>query len=267
MMKSRVCFFILILTVIPGVFSLPLEELVPSHAAKLRQGTEPVIETQLRNPALRLLPADDNLRQAVSSIMSSLGPSVLVETLYLYNKPESARTNANTRNNAQRTGIYNQLLAISTLEGIQYYSASRSAMRTFFEISYVIDAPGTKNRQIDPVHQTPPASLSVYARQKDLTFGDNVYIYHYTVTDSCIYFVQEKVTALSYGIVPVVGRNNLRTVLAVFDCGDSLLIYVCFMAKAASVPGMGDRIGNSFSNRAEAIKNWFANRANIVYNN
>jgi hypothetical protein len=37
------------------------------------------------------------------------------------------------------------------------------------------------------------------------------------------------------------------------------------MAKAAAVPGMGDRIGNSFGNRAEAAIKWFASGADAVF--
>jgi len=38
------------------------------------------------------------------------------------------------------------------------------------------------------------------------------------------------------------------------------------MAKIISLPGMGERIGNSFSNRAIAILNWFTSRTNLVFN-
>ena len=264
-MIKKIFALLLASAVTQAAFSIPLEELVPAHAARLRQNIDPIIETQFRNTSLQLLPSDNNLSQVVNSVMEALGPSVLVETLYLYNKPENARTNVNTWDNTQKTGIYNQLLAISSLAGIQYYSSNRGAMRTFFETSHVIDNPNTKNRLPDPVHQTPPAFLSIYARQKDLTFGDNVYQYNYTVTGNSIYFIQENVTALTYGIIPVIGRNNLRTILAVFDCGDSLLIYAVSMAKAASVPGMGERVTTSFSNRARAMLTWFSGRADVFF--
>ena len=52
--------------------------------------------------------------------------------------------------------------------------------------------------------------------------------------------------------------------MAVIDAGDSLLIYAAAMAKTASVPGMGDRIGSSFTNRVKAILKWFVGRANGV---
>jgi hypothetical protein len=105
-----------------------------------------------------------------------------------------------------------------------------------------------------------PASLTLYVRQNDLTFGDNVYRYYFVVTQDAVIFTQENVTAMSYGMIPVIGRGNLRSVLAIIDCGDAVLIYAVSMARASSIPGMGGRINNSFTNRAEAILKWLTGR-------
>jgi hypothetical protein len=72
-------------------------------------------------------------------------------------------------------------------------------------------------------------------------------------------------TTLTVGIVPAVGKNKLQSFLAIIDCGDSLLIYIASMVKAASIPGMGERIGNSFGSRAEALLKWFSGGADIVF--
>jgi hypothetical protein len=37
------------------------------------------------------------------------------------------------------------------------------------------------------------------------------------------------------------------------------------MAKTVAVPGMGERIGASFTNRAKAILKWFTERASGVF--
>jgi len=80
-----------------------------------------------------------------------------------------------------------------------------------------------------------------------------------------LFFIQENMTSMSYGIIPAVGKNKLRSVLAVIDCGDSLLIYAVSMAKAGSVPGMTDKIGNSFKNRADAVYKWFIRGADKLF--
>jgi hypothetical protein len=246
----------------PVSYSVPLEELLDSgRAAKLRSSGVSITETQLKAPAPKLLPRYAPLQRFVSENYEALGPGLSVETLSLYTKPAPS----SIWSNAQRANLFNRLTALSTLTGIQYYSASRGAMRTFYESSLVIDGPQSKKPLSDPVFASPPESLSLYARQKDLTFGDNVYRYDYRTTQDAFFFVQENVTALNAGIIPAVGKNKLRSVFAVIDCGDCFLIYAVSMAKAAAVPGMGDRIGNSFGNRAEAAIKWFASGADAVF--
>jgi hypothetical protein len=248
------------------VFSVPLENLVSSSTAvRLRSGGEPIFETQLRNPAPVLLPRDNDLRRITDGIINSLEPNVLVEALYLYTKPASVAVASEGWTAEQRTGVFNQLMAVSSMTGLQYYSASRRAMRTFYEYSYLVDGPDSRNRITDPVFTSVPAALTLYARQKDLTFGDNVYRYNYTAARDAVYFTQDNITALTIALIPVINRGNLKTVMAVIDCGDTILIYAVSMAKALSVPGIGDRIGNSFSNRAQAVLNWFSGRLNNTF--
>jgi len=242
--------------------ALPFESLVePTHAEALRHGGVSVNETQVRNPALKLLPNHTELRQFVTDVMNALSPNIAVETLHLYKKPAASEG----WNSAQRAGLFNQILSLSTLTGIEYFSASRNAMRTFYESSVVIDGPESKRQLPDPVFGYPPEAVTVYARQKDLTFGDNIYRYDFVTTQDAFFFTQENLTPLNAGIIPAVGKNKLRSVMAIVDCGDSLLIYAVSMAKTAALPGMVDRIGNSFGNRAEAVLKWFTARADKVF--
>jgi len=258
-MKRIIAVFLIFIFVTPCVFSIPLEELTGAeNANRLQSGS--VSETQVGKPALKLLPALPELKQLTASSMTSLEPTITVETLYLYKKPVSA-----SWNNTLRTALFNKMTAISTLTGIEYFSASRNAMRTFYEYSSVIDSPSSKKPLSDPVFEQLPAQYTLYARQKDLTFGDNIYLYEYTAVKDALFFIQENMTSLSYGIIPAVGKNKLKSVLAVIDCGDSLLIYAVSLAKAASVPGMTDRIGNSFRNRADAVYKWFISGADKVF--
>jgi hypothetical protein len=260
-MKRRLVLLCLLSFAIPRVFSEPVEDLIGhDNVIKLLSGT--ASETQVGKPVLKFLPDLPVLRQFVTDSMTALDPSVTVETLYLYKKPGSSSA---SWDDAQRTALFNQMLAISTLAGIEYFSASRNTMRTFYEYSSVIDGPSTKKPLADPVFERPPAQYTLYARQKDLTFGDNIYRYDYTAAEGVLFFLQENMTSLSYGIIPAVGKNKLKSVLAVIDCGDHLLIYAVSMAKAASLPGMTDRIGNSFKNRADAVYKWFAAGANRAF--
>jgi hypothetical protein len=272
----------LILTVpaiiaVSPVFPASLEDLAGAQrAAALRTAVEPVTEVQTRNPVPKLLPRHSGLQRFITENLNSLGPNILVETLSLYPKPAGqAGVTTHTGptgsrfpsawSEAERVGLFNQLVAINTLAGIQYYSESRKAMRVFYETSQIIDNPVNKTPQPDPVYTTVPASLTLYARQRDLTFGENIYRFDYHAGADAIFFVQENLTSMNAGIIPAVGKNKLKTVFAIIDTGDSLLLYAAAMAKTASLPGMSDRIGASFSNRAKAVIKWFAGRADSVF--
>jgi len=252
-----VCFFAVF-----SAFSVPLEDLISDGYTRQLRAPErgQIMEFQLKNPSPLLLPNAGGLRQTVAGIIKDLNPNIMVETLYLYLKPGKLHSDAVNWDEKQKINVFNQMMALSTLTGIEYYSASRGSMRTFYEYSAIIDGPQTKKPLADPVYAQIPASLAVYARQKDLTFGDNIYRYNFSAFGDSIFFIQENITSLSYGVIPVIGKGNLRSVLAVFDCGDSILIYAASMAKTLSVPGISDRIGNSFRNRADAVLNWFDNR-------
>ena len=243
-----------------SLFSASLEELVGTErAAALCAADEPITEVQIKTPVLCLLPKHAELETAVVAIQNSLEPAILVETLSRYHKPSTAAWNE-----TEQTSLLNQLVALSSLTGIQYYSASRKAMRVFYESSCVIDNPTEKKPLPDPVYAALPASFVLYARQKDLTFGDNIYSFSFHTGKDFIYFVQENLTAMNAGIIPAIGKNKFHCLMAIIDTEDSLLIYTAAMSKAASIPGMGDRIGASFSNRVKAILTWFEDRADLT---
>ena len=259
------CILAAVLCFIPAfnTFALNLEDLVgQTQASALIAGEKPVL-AQFKDSRPQLTPRHGVLLGLVEAICQDLEPSVVVETMHLYTKPPKAEKDAwSVQEEAE---LYNGVLALSTLAGLEYFSASRGAMRIFYETSVVIDGPSTKKPLPDPAYSRPLPELSIYARQKDLTFGDNIYQYHYYTAPGALIFTQQNLTSLTYGIIPAVGKNKLRTVVAVLDSGDYILIYAVSMAKAASLPGMKERVGNSFANRAEAVVNWFSNQADKAY--
>ena len=239
--------------------AVPLENLVNSTQAQRLRNGDLIVQTHFRNIDPVLLPTNNDLISIVNSARRTLNPNIVVESLFLYRKPERFHTDVENWDARQRAGVFNQLLAISTLTGVQYYSASRSELRTFYEFSGVVDGPRTRRPLPDPIHAL-PVPLTLFARQIDLTFGENIYRYDYTVTGEAVIFTQVNETSLSYGIIPVIGRGNLQSVMAVIDCGDSILIYAISMVNAVSLPGMRDRIIGSFTSRAEAILKWYTGR-------
>jgi hypothetical protein len=257
---------LLALAAFPGAGRLSadsLEDLIGGEqAAALISGEKPS-EIQFKDPRFRLLPGYGPAREIIEGERESLDPGIMVETLSLYKKPAGAEKSLWSE--AERLRIYNGILALSTLTGLQYYSASRKTMRIFYESSHIIADPSAVEAVPDPVFQIIPSRLKTFARQKDLTFGDNTYQYDYYSFPGALILVQENLTSLNYGIITAVGKNRLRSAMAIIDAGEHLLVYAVSMAKAASLPGMKERIGNSFSNRAEAMLKWFEAQANRAF--
>jgi hypothetical protein len=247
------------------VFSTPLDELLDPSAfnALMASEQETVTEVRFKTATPVLLPRHAYTRELVANALQDLDPSFLVETLCVYHKPSGASFPAWSE--VERSALFNRCLALSSLAGLEYYSESRKRMRTFYETSTVIDSPETKRPLPDPVYDTPPASALLYVRQKDLTFGDNIYRYEYHARSDALLFTQENLTTLSLVLIPAVGKNRLRSVVAVFDAGADLLVYVLSAAKATSLPGLNERIGESFSNRADAVLRWFISQADQAF--
>jgi hypothetical protein len=255
---------LILLLLPPAARALSLEELAGEEAALELRAGETLSRVQLKNPSPLLVPRHGELRALLARTLEELGGGVMAESLSRYEKPPSA--SRPRWNDAERTALLNGALAVSTLAGIQYYSASRGTMRTFYEYSRVIESPDAPGRELpDPRYTAPPADLILYARQRDLTFGDNLYQYHYRAGPDFLIFTQRNLTALKIGIIPAVGKDRLRSLVAVIDAGDSLLIYAVSLARAAAVPGLGNRVGNSFTNRAQAILGWFRARADGAF--
>jgi len=248
---------------VSGVFGLNLNDIIGTEvAAALIAGDKPVL-AQFKNPRPQLVPQHEVLRNLVEAVRQDLDPSVMVETLHIFKKPPEAEKAAwSLREEAE---LYNGALSLSTLAGLQYYSQSRGVTRTLYETSSLIDGPSTKTPLPDPVYSQPPAELSVFARQKDTTFGDNIYQYDYYTAPGAVIFIQQNLTSFTYGIIPAVGRNKLRSVFAVLDTENYLLVYAVSMAKAASLPEINTRIGASFANRADAVFNWFSDQAGKTF--
>jgi len=259
---KRMALLFALLFICSALSALDLEDVVGrERAAALLAGEKPV-NAQFGNSMVPgLVPNNDISRAFLSAIQNDLNPSIIVETLNIYRKPEGGRA----LSQAELTALYNELLKLSSLTGIQYYSASRDSMRIFYESSFIVDGPSSRNRIPDPHHARPPGELTLYARQRDSTFGENNYQYNYYLYPGLMIFTQENLNTLTYGILPLISRNNLRSVVALIDTDDHIVVYAASMARAASFPGVRERISNSFSNRAEAVFLWFSDRANAAW--
>lgn len=196
--------------------------------------------------------------QAVEASIMRARPGILVETLFVLRRP---RPDNPAEAQAELATIYGHLRSIGSLQGIQYWSASRNTMRTFYAESWLIDGPSTKNRLPDPPHPKPdaiPSTEEFFAYQRDLSFGANQYHYSYSYQGDAFTVVQTNLTKMNYGIVPVMAAGALSTHLLIIRVQDAILFYA---ESGASAPGIfKSRLEVSFSNRAEALFRWFESK-------
>lgn len=158
-----------------------------------------------------------------------------------------------------RVAVFNILRSVSTMEGIEYYSASRGEMRTFYEESYAIESPDNRNRIPDPRVDAIPTESTVWAYQRDGSFGRNVQRLDYRATDGAILVSIENETTMVYTVVPLVRPGNLRTYLLVVPdpVQQVFRFYGNLGVRVPAVFGMEDRARDSFYNRIVALHDWF----------
>jgi hypothetical protein len=197
-------------------------------------------------------PAADGLRAA----LAEEGPDVVVEALFSWKKP--GRSDAA----AELLTLYNIFRSVGSLQGIEYWSASRNTMRLFYEISHLTSGPDSTMPVPDSWLKAIPANgETLYARQKDLSFGDNRYRIVLHSGPDFVTNATSNLTGMRYGIIPVAAPEMLNVRVLAINADDAILFYAVSSAKAAVLPGVRSKLESSFGNRAAALYAWFARKA------
>lgn len=202
---------------------------------------------------LKLVPEVEELSGRVRSRIGELDARILVESVR-----QIPIENVSRADPEEEAVVIGRILrAVSTMEGIEYYSESRGHYRTLFERSTRIENP--ENRR--PLQDTQPDSIpdreQMYVLQEDGTFGENVYNFEYESLESGMLLVMTNETRLSWGILPALGTNDLRLIFAAVPTKEGILFYGLAGVDIPTVLGMGNRIGISFENRVNALSDWF----------
>jgi hypothetical protein len=207
---------------------------------------------------LPLHAASTTIREAIAAEK----PSILIEAIFILPRaksPNSQMKAASPSRAGELASIYGILRSLGSLQGIEYYSASRKKMRTLYAESYIIDGPNTKVRMPDPRAPMPgmlPATETLFAFQRDLSFGANIYRYDFTTYSDAVELKSLNLTRMKYGLLPVLSPNELVTRILVIQADDAIIFYAESGAKTSGI--FKDKIQNSFSNRAEALFKWFS---------
>lgn len=191
-------------------------------------------------------------RKIIESNLTELEPTLGVEALFLLKLPQG--TDQNPEFDVE---LFNTLTSISTMEGIEYFSASRNRMRLFFESSYVIDSPQNRNRLADPVFNSIPSEYSLLAFQKDLSFGKNVQEVYYRSDNGTVLMSMKNLTTMFYGIIPLIPPEQMVMELYILPLDDCLIFYGNVGVRVTVIPGVEKKSQNSFYNRIKALYAWF----------
>lgn len=232
-----------------------LESVLPGSVASTLIKDGRILRTVYRESPLHtaLAPA----LSPSSEISKSIDPNdnLLIESLFLYKKKDS-NLSGNIEKSVEKTGII--LRSLSTLEGIEYFSTSRDAMRVLYENSYAVDSAANRNRIVDPISADIDGQ-QILAVQKDKTFGEYLYKYSYRATPTAVSLTSTNVDPLKISFVTVVGPERMKVSLVVHDLGDYLLVYGCTHVKVPEIPGLEKKLNSSFSTRSIALYDWFIN--------
>lgn len=165
--------------------------------------------------------------------------------------------------------LYNILRSVSTLQGLEYYSASRDEMRLLFEESWVISDPDNSKEALpDPLVTTIPSRDSLYIHQKDKSFGSNQSEMNFLAGSGAFASDVINISTMRYkGIFKVVDPENMQVHLIVVPVEEGLLMYGTMSAKTRNVKAFLDRARDSFTNRVVALTGWYRLRLDEEFAN
>ncbi len=153
--------------------------------------------------------------------------------------------------------VYNILRSVSTLQGIEYYSASRERMRTLFAECWAVNNPDDKEKIADPVVNTIPAKDIVYIHQKDLTFGKNISEVQYQNSGNYFRMNIVNLTTMTYMLFPVVGKENMSMQMLIVPSKEGIVFYGLSTVDVMDLKIFYNKMRDSFTNRMIALYNWF----------
>ena len=183
---------------------------------------------------------------------------IAVETLYLIPRKEIAPSLRQEERQRYLQSLYNTLRSISTLEGIDYYSASRERMRLLFAESWAIAGPEDHSRIDDPLVRDIPPQDTVYIHQKDLTFGTNRYRVEYLHKEGSFSMEIVNLNTMTYKIFPLVGEGNMSMRLLVVPVKEGVIFYGLNTVDMLDLKIFHNKMEASFTNRMIALYNWYA---------
>ncbi|WP_319414928.1 DUF6675 family protein [Marispirochaeta aestuarii] len=197
------------------------------------------------------------LSEEIVDDLSGQDSTIGVEALFRMELPPAL---AEMEKEERDLAIFNILNRVSSLSGIEYYSASRERMRTLFTEVFRVEEEGSKKALPDRQFNSIPELQEDILFQEDLTFGRNY------VRNRCLYregrFLMQirNLSTMWYFILPLVRPENFRMDLLIIPEEDNLVFYGASSVDSASLFGIEKSKKDSFYNRIKAMQGWFSDQ-------
>ncbi len=232
---------------------------VPAASAAELAAGKPLIRVHRGAAAtLEATPGHEAARR-VAAETAAESPRLVVEALFLWKKPRALSPAA------ERAALFDTMLAVRSLEGIEYFSASRGRREVLFKESFRVAGPGDLAPQPDLARMGGVEKATYYAWQKDASFGGVVYKIAAEAAGDAVRASFTNETPIRYSIIPLAGPGGLVMRFALVDTAEGVLFYLVLAAKA-EIPGfLAKRVEDSFTNRSSAMFAWFVTRAEAAW--
>lgn len=224
----------------------------------------PFVFSERYGRGLKLVPALEGREAIIQHVTSQAPTPLLIEAIiflpYRRKPPAGGSAESPVRKPTveELALLFNQF---SSLQGISYWSASRSRMRTLYVASYRITDPSKRKKIEDPrtlqdLLSLPPRS---FAYQKDQTFDGIVLEISIEFGHSAVIMRNRNVTPLSMLSIPLLPADAVRAGFLAAPLPDGILLY--FVSSLLQPAIARERVLESASNKALALLQWFVREA------
>ncbi len=209
---------------------------------------------------LMLAPSLEGVQTIINHISSATtGTNLIIEALVFLPSPALGGSYSASSQIDALGLLFNQF---RSLQGIQYWSASRKIMRTLYTDAFRVDNPNDKNKIKDPETIAEFRAIlpqKTYIYQKDQTFSGIITEVQCAVSQTTFLMTNTNVTPLRLIGIPVLSADGIRTGFLAAPSPEGVFLYFVTSIKSPSIGR--DRVFESASNKALALLHWFTEAA------
>ena len=258
MKRRRLATLLLIAMAVAGVTDdTPWDDLLPEGIGKRLAEEGEIRNTLLDRRPLSLLP-EGRAAEIINESYAGSEATITVEFL-----SDQAFPNNHLTPSEYHLRIFNTLRSISTLSGIEYYSASRGRMRIYLHEAFCIDSPENPVRREDPLVSLIPETDGVFAFLRDSSLGRYIARVDYSYSGRGFVMTLENQTTVRPFLIPLAQPGDLKMHVLLIPAGDRILFYGLAYLKAGDVFGIARSREESFYNRLKALFLWFQDNMDL----